>query len=159
MSRSVGIDPTAFREVLGRLPTGVVVITAFGPEPTGLAANSFTSVSLDPPMVLFCPARSSSTWPTIREAGRFCVNVMAYHHGEVTRRFSQRGIDRFEGVAWHPRETGPALDEAAAWIECTIADELPAGDHTIITADVVAIEAAAEIAPLVFHRGRYGTFR
>jgi 3-hydroxy-9,10-secoandrosta-1,3,5(10)-triene-9,17-dione monooxygenase reductase component len=71
----------AFRQVLGHLPTGVTVITAWAEhEPTGMAANSVTSVSLDPPLVLFCPAKSSTTWPHIRQSGRFCVNVMAGHH-------------------------------------------------------------------------------
>jgi flavin reductase (DIM6/NTAB) family NADH-FMN oxidoreductase RutF len=86
------------------------------------------------------------------------VNIMAGHHEEVTRRFSQRGIDRFAGVGYSDRETGPALDDAVAWIECELRDEHDAGDHTIVVAEVLAIEAADSVSPLVFFRGRYGTF-
>jgi 3-hydroxy-9,10-secoandrosta-1,3,5(10)-triene-9,17-dione monooxygenase reductase component len=153
------ITGEAFRHVLGHLPTGVTVITAHGAdEPTGMAANSVTSVSLDPPLILFCPAKSSETWPAIRSAGRFCVNIMAGHHEEATRRFALKGVDRFSGVSYSQRDTGPALDDAVAWIECSLRDEHDAGDHTIVVADVLAIEAASGGAPLVFFRGRYGTF-
>ncbi|CAB4877765.1 unannotated protein [freshwater metagenome] len=154
------IDPTQFRNVLGNLPTGVTVLTAHGADgPTGMAANSVTSVSLDPPLILVCPAKSSTTWPTIDSTGAFCVNIMAEHHEEATRAFAMKDADRFSGVAWHHRPTGPALDEAVAWIECRIRDEHDAGDHTIVVADVVAIDAADGAAPLVFFRGSYGAFR
>ncbi len=156
---SAEIDRDRFRQVLGHLPTGVTVVTAFAPDgPAGMAANSVTSVSLDPPLILVCPAKTSETWPLIRTAGRFCVNVMGGEAGEVTRRFAAKGVDRFDGVAWHRRETGPALDDAVAWIECAVRDEHDAGDHTIAVADVLAIESAGEGDPLVFFRGRYGTF-
>jgi flavin reductase (DIM6/NTAB) family NADH-FMN oxidoreductase RutF len=156
----VDIDPGRFRQVLAHLPTGVTVITAHGPdEPIGMAANSVTSVSLDPPLILFCPAKSSSTWPKIRDAGAFCVNVMAGHHEETTRRFAARQPDRFSGVDITHRTTGPALCDAVAWIECTLEDEHEAGDHTIVVARVVAIEAAPDVEPLVFFRGSYGSFR
>jgi flavin reductase (DIM6/NTAB) family NADH-FMN oxidoreductase RutF len=148
-----------FRRVLGSFATGVTVITANTPDgPTGMAANSVTSVSLDPPLVLFCPAKASQTWPELRAAGRFCINVMAGHHEEVTRQFARKGADRFAGVAYTDRETGPALDDAVAWIECSLRDEHEAGDHTIVVANVLAIEAADDGEPLVFFRGRYGTF-
>lgn len=148
-----------FRHVLGHLPTGVTVVTARGPEaPLGMAVNSFGSVSLDPPLVLFCPAKSSTTWPQIRHAGCFCVNVMAGHHEQAARRFARAGADRFAGLAYVDRPTGPALCDAVAWIECALHDEHDAGDHTIVVASVLAIEAAAAGDPLVFFRGRYGTF-
>jgi 3-hydroxy-9,10-secoandrosta-1,3,5(10)-triene-9,17-dione monooxygenase reductase component len=161
MSEATEIEPGRFREVLAHLPTGVTVITAHGEEgPLGMAANSVTSVSLDPPLILFCPARSSSTWPGIRAAARFCVNVMAGHHEEVTRRFAVKGADRFSGVDYQHRPTGPALTDAVAWIECELHDEHDAGDHTIVVARVIAIEAAAPgVEPLVFFQGRYGSFR
>ena len=156
------ISGDEFRRVLGHLPTGVTVVTAFTPEgPAGLAANSVTSVSLDPALVLFCPAKSSETWPALREAGSFCVNVMAGGHAEVTRRFAQKGIDRFAGVEWVTRPTGPGLVDAVAWVECRLRQEHDAGDHTIVVADVLAIETASdeqERLPLLFFRGRYGTF-
>lgn len=150
--------PDEFRHVLGHLPTGVTVLTAFTDgTPVGMAASSVTSVSLDPPLLLACPARTSETWPLLREAGRFCVNVLAESHAELARRFSRRGIDRFEGVRWSPRATGPALPDAVAWIECALRSEHDAGDHTVVIADVLALEAA-QGAPLVFFQGRYGGF-
>lgn len=153
------IAPERFRQVLGHLPTGVTVVTAVGPDgPIGLAANSVTSVSLAPPMILICPARSSDTWPAIREAGTFCVNIMAGHQESVTRRFAQKGLDRFAGIDWVPRVAGPALSDAVAWIECSIHAEYDGGDHSIVVADVLGIDAADAAAPLVFFRGRYGTF-
>lgn len=160
MTAPTDIDPAHFRRVLGSLPTGVTVITAHGADgPIGFAANSVTSVSLDPPLMLFCPAKSSSTWPALRDVGAFCINVMASHHREVTGRFAARGTDRFAGVGCVDRPTGPALADAVAWIECRLHEEHDAGDHTIVVARVVAIEAAEHAAqPLVFFRGAYGSF-
>jgi 3-hydroxy-9,10-secoandrosta-1,3,5(10)-triene-9,17-dione monooxygenase reductase component len=153
------IEPDHFRSVFGLLPTGVTVITAYtAAGPVGMSANSLTSVSLDPPLLLVCPAKSSETWPTIREAGKFCVNVMASHHEPTVRRFAVRGIDRFEGSSYHDRSSGPALDDAIAWIDCEVLHEHDAGDHTIAVCAVGGLEHAAEGEPLVFFRGRYGTF-
>jgi flavin reductase (DIM6/NTAB) family NADH-FMN oxidoreductase RutF len=153
------IDPVRFREVLGHLPTGVTVITAHTEAgPTGMAANSVTSVSLDPPLVLFCPAKSSTTWPAIRDAGTFCINVMAKFHAMTTRQFALKDSDRFAGVEHHSHDCGPALGGAVAWIGCEIVAEHDAGDHTIVVGRVLQIEATPEIDPLVFFRGRYGTF-
>jgi flavin reductase (DIM6/NTAB) family NADH-FMN oxidoreductase RutF len=154
------ITTAAFRNVMGHLPTGVTVITAVGAGgPIGMAANSVTSVSLDPPLILVCPARTSDTWPAIRAAGRFCVNVMAGHHAELTARFASKDSgDRFAGVDYVLRASGPALADAVAWVECELIKQHEAGDHTIAIADVTAIEAAPSVAPLVFFRGAYGTF-
>lgn len=153
------IDPDHFREVLGHLPTGVTVIAAETADgPAGMAANSVTSVSLDPPLILFCPARSSTTWPGIRDAGTFCVNVMAEHQADATRRFAEKGVDRFECVSYAPRGAGLGLADAVAWIECEMQNEHEAGDHTIAVARVLAIEASPDSGPLVFFKGRYGSF-
>ena len=154
------IDPERFRQVLGHLPTGVTVVTAHHPTgPVAMSANSVTSVSLDPPLILFCPAKSSTSWPKIREAGRFCVNVFAAHHEEASRRFAAPAVDRFAGVAWHPRPAGPALDDAVAWIECTIDAESSAGDHLIVLGAVDQLDTrGGESEPLVFYRGQYGSF-
>jgi len=147
------------RRALGHLTTGVTVVTAFSDDgPTGMAANSVTSVSLDPPLLLLCPAKTSTTWPAIRQAGRFCVNVMSEAHADITRRFSQKGADRFAGIRYFDRESGPALDGAVGWIECEIKQEHDAGDHTIVVAAIHAIEGHEDRAPLVFFRGRYGGF-
>jgi flavin reductase (DIM6/NTAB) family NADH-FMN oxidoreductase RutF len=154
------IDPERFRRALGHLPTGVTVVTGHHPSgPAAMSANSVTSVSLHPPLILFCPAKSSTTWPKIRESGHFCVNVFAAHHEEISRRFSQRGVDRFAGVAMHDRPAGPALDDAIAWIECSIYAVHEAGDHLIVVGAVEALEEReGEERPLVFFKGRYGSF-
>ena len=137
----------------------VTVLTAYGEDgPVGMAANSVASVSLDPPLVLFCPAKSSTTWPSLRTAGKFCVNVMSGHHAELVLRFAARDTDRFSGLTYSEGGAGPALDEAVAWIQCSIRDEHDAGDHTIVVADVLGLDAFEEWDPLVFFRGRYGTF-
>ena len=161
MDPASAFDADRYRLVLGHLPTGVTVVTANGPEgPVGMSANSVTSVSLEPPLILFCPAKSSTTWPAIRDSGRFAVNIFAAHHEDMSRRFSARGVDRFAGVAWHARASGPALDDAVAWIECTIDAVHPGGDHLIVVGAVDALDVReADVEPLVFFRGSYGSFR
>jgi 3-hydroxy-9,10-secoandrosta-1,3,5(10)-triene-9,17-dione monooxygenase reductase component len=160
MAEPATSDSDRFRQVLGHLPTGVTVVTGHSPQgPQGLSANSVTSVSLEPPLILFCPAKSSTTWPKIEGGGRFCVNVFASHHEEYSRRFAARGVDRFAGVAWHSRPAGPALDDAVAWIECRIEASYPGGDHLIVVGAVEALDVRADAEdPLVFFRGRYGSF-
>lgn len=153
------VSATEFRRVLAHLPTGVTVISAMrNGAPIGMAANSVTSVSLDPPLVSFCAARSSTTWPEIRKVERFTVSVMGAGDGDICRRFGRRGTDRFAGLAWHARACGPGLDRAVAWIDCAVDAEHPAGDHTIVVARVIDLEAADAVAPLVFFLGGYGTF-
>ncbi len=150
------IEAAEFRRILGHWPSGVVVVTASGDSgPVGMSCSSFTSVSLDPPLIGFFPAVTSSTWPAIRAAGRFTVNVLAHHHEGLSRSFSQKGVDRFAGVPWHEGEAGPVIDDAAAWIACELFDELPAGDHTLVLGTVLALQAAEGSKPLVFHRGGY----
>src|SRR5690349_11318690 len=115
---AISIEPDRFRFAFGHLPTGVCVVTAHGPTgPVGMSANSVTSLSLDPPLLLFCPAKSSETWPLIRETGRFCVNILAHHHERSARAFAARGIDRFVGCEVSERPCGPALADAVAWID------------------------------------------
>ena len=127
-------------------------------RPVAMIANSVTSVSLDPPLILFCAAKSSTTWPRIRQSRRFCVNVFAAHHEDASRRLSLRGADRFAGVSWHERRAGPAVDDAIAWIECAIDAEHEAGDHIIVVGAVELLEVReGEASPLVFYRGRYGS--
>lgn len=155
------IDAEGYRRVLGHLPTGVTVLTAYAGEAVvGMACNSFTSVSLEPPLISVCPAKTSGTWPLIASATRFCVNILAAHHRESALRFAQRDIDRFAGVSYHARSAGPALDDAVAWVDCEINAQHDAGDHVIVVATVVAMEARQheEMAPLVFFRGQYGAF-
>lgn len=152
-------DPAQFRKVLGRLPTGVVAVCAqHRVGPVGMACNSFTSVSLDPALVSFSVADSSTTWPMVRECGRVCINVLAAHHSSVSKRFSLRGLDRFEGLELHSRVGGPGLDDAVAWIDCEIESEIEAGDHLIVLAKVLALESREDAEALLFWDGRYGGF-
>jgi 3-hydroxy-9,10-secoandrosta-1,3,5(10)-triene-9,17-dione monooxygenase reductase component len=146
--------------VLGHLPTGVTVVTANGADgPIAMSANSVTSVSLEPQLILFCPAKGSTTWPGIRDTGHFAVNIFASHHAEASRRFSARGVDRFAGIAWHEGPSGPLLDEAVGWIECAIDAVYEAGDHLIVVGAVEGLRTrGGDADPLVFFRGRYGSF-
>ncbi|MCD9199073.1 flavin reductase family protein [Aeromicrobium wangtongii] len=148
-----------FRKVLGHLPTGVVLVAAHTASgPVGMAVNSITSVSLDPPLVSICVARTSTSWPRIRSAGRFCISVLADHHEQTSRRFSAPGEDRFAGETWHDEPAGPALDGAVARLDCEMYAEYGAGDHTIVVARVAALDAVEDGHALVFFRGQYGRF-
>jgi flavin reductase (DIM6/NTAB) family NADH-FMN oxidoreductase RutF len=151
-----GFGAARFRDVAGRFPSGVTVITGVDEDgPAGFTCQSFHALSLDPPMVLFAVAATSTSWPRIRRTGRCCVNVLADDQEPVARTFAMSGIDKFESQAWTPAEDGsPVLDGALAWFSCTISGIHPGGDHEVVTADVVALDAS-ERAPLVFHRGRY----
>lgn len=154
-------DSTAFRRTLGSFATGVVVVAAQdGTGPVGMAANSFTSVSLDPPLVLFCAANSSTTWPRIRGVGGFSISVLAADQEDVCRGFSRRGIDRFADVTWLPGPAGhPVISGALAWLDCRLDALHPAGDHEIVVARVLSIPPQADGGstgvPLVFFRGQY----
>lgn len=155
----MAITSERLRHVMGHLPTGVAVVAAHGRiDPVGMAVNSITSLSLRPPLILLCLARASQTWPAIRQAGSFCVSIMASHHEEVARRFARKGVDRFAGVPVLDRLAGPGIASAVAWIDCRLHGESDGGDHVVVTAEVLATEVAEEAAPLVFFRGRYGTF-
>lgn len=153
------IDPTQMRNVLGHFATGVVAITGLDPAdgtPTGLAANSFTSVSLDPPLVAFCVAESSTSWPRVRAAQHYTVNILSDGQEHVCRRLSARGAEKFLGLGWSPSPCGaPVLDGSLAWMEAELAGEYPAGDHTIVVSRVRHL-AASDLAPLLFFRGAYG---
>ncbi len=155
-----GLDAARFRQVLGHFATGVTVVTGVdGSEPVGLAVNSFTSVSLDPPLVAFSVSRRSATWPRIRAAGRFTVNILGAEQEAVSRSFASTGGDRFAGIGWHSSPAGsPVLDGALAWVDATVDAEHDAGDHVMVIGRVSALDVAREGAPLVFYRGGYGRF-
>jgi 3-hydroxy-9,10-secoandrosta-1,3,5(10)-triene-9,17-dione monooxygenase reductase component len=155
------IDPALFRQVLGHFPTGVTVITATGSEgrPAGFAVGSFFSVSLDPPLVGFCAGKSSSSWPGIRAAGAFCVNVLAEDQEAVCRAFSSKAEDKFTGLGWSPAASGsPRLHDVLAWIDCDIEVVHDAGDHEICLGRVRELAVERETGPLLFYRGGYGRF-
>ncbi|GAA5054355.1 flavin reductase family protein [Thermocatellispora tengchongensis] len=162
MRNGAEVDSRHFRNVLGRFATGVVAITAVDPdtgEPCGLAANSFTSVSLDPPLVAFCVAHTSTSWPRVRAAATHCVNVLGERQQRVCDQLAAKGGDKFAGLAWHDSPGGnPVIDGALAWIDCAIEAEHVAGDHVIVVARVHGLDAHADGGPLVFFRGGYGRF-
>ncbi|MEV8516841.1 flavin reductase family protein [Dactylosporangium sp. NPDC051484] len=158
MSMSAVLHPTDLRRVFGAFPSGVTAVAALvDGAPVGLAASSFTSVSLDPPLVSVCIARTSSTWPTLRRADRLGVSVLAAHQEHLGRQLSLRGGDRFSGVTWRATQGGEILlDGACAWLDCSIEREIPAGDHDIILLRVHALDADRSVPPLVFHQSAFG---
>ncbi|MEO3810444.1 flavin reductase family protein [Sphaerisporangium sp. B11E5] len=153
-------DSATFREVLGRFATGVVAVTGLvDGQPAGLAVNSFASVSLVPPLVSFCVARTSRTWPLLRLAPRLCVSILGEDQRAVAARLAVSGHDKFRDLSWSAAPSGPpVLDGAIAWLECSIAAEHPAGDHDIVVARVHLLEISSISGPLVFYNGRYGRF-
>jgi flavin reductase (DIM6/NTAB) family NADH-FMN oxidoreductase RutF len=153
-------DSSSFRHVLGHFATGVAVITAIAPSgPVGMAVSSFTSVSLEPPLVAFLPDKSSTSWPRIRGAGVFCVNILSAGQEELCAQFARKGIDKFAGVPWRPAPSGaPILEGGMAWIDCELTQTFESGDHFIAIGRVVQLEAAEYGVPLVFFQGGYGHF-
>lgn len=152
------IDPAAFKAVLGRFASGVTVITAIDDgQPVGFACQSFASLSIDPPLVSFFPARTSSTWPRIRRAGSFCVNILADHQAQVCRQLGRPGPDKFAGIDWTPSGNGsPLLTGALATIDCDVHDEVDGGDHTVVIARVTGLNEHSEATPLLFYRAAFG---
>ena len=154
-------DGATFRKVQGHYPTGVCVVTACGVDgrPHGLAVGSFTSVSLDPPLVAFFPDKTSGSWPRIAAAGRFCVNVLGSDQEALCRQFAARGDDKFAGVSHRLSRGGsPILDDVVAWIDCSLDAVHEAGDHFIAVGRVIELEIERGDRPLLFFRGRYGAF-
>lgn len=147
-----------FRRVLSRLASGVVAVTGLAEGvPVGLTVSSFVSVSLDPPLVSFCVARTSQTWPQLRAGGRVCVNILSDGQAADASRFAVRGADRFGGVRWRPSPAGlPVLDGGLAWLDCTVHVEYGAGDHDIVVCRVDRLAGTGESGPLVRFRGAYG---
>jgi 3-hydroxy-9,10-secoandrosta-1,3,5(10)-triene-9,17-dione monooxygenase reductase component len=151
-------DPRSFRYALGRLATGVAFVTAApSGEPAGLIVNSLTSVSLEPPLVSFCPSRDSLTWSRMRRAGRFGVNLLGRQHERFAIRATPAGTDRFAGLDWEPGPGGtPLLTDALASLECEIVAEHPAGDHWIVVGRVDELHVSPVNEPLVFFAGAFG---
>jgi flavin reductase (DIM6/NTAB) family NADH-FMN oxidoreductase RutF/DNA-binding IclR family transcriptional regulator len=156
------IDAKHFRRVLGHFPTGVAVISGMDPEgkPAGMAIGSFTSVSLDPPLVAFLPDKTSTSWPKIAPSGKFCVNILASEQESVCRAFAVKGGDKFSQFAWSPSSiTGsPRLDDVVAWIDCEVQSVTEAGDHFIVIGRVLELDVANPSLPLLFFQGGYGRF-
>ncbi|MGW1752482.1 flavin reductase family protein [Streptomyces sp. NPDC002092] len=161
MSESLTLEggSRCLRNVLGRFATGVVAVTgreAGTGERAGLVANSFCSVSLDPPLVSFCVAHTSTSWPRIRAAGMLAISILSVQQREAATRLAVSGGDKFQGLPWLTSPGGaPILDGALAWLECEVEAEHPAGDHVIVVARVLRLDALREGEPLLFFRGAF----
>ncbi len=159
-ARPAGLDPSPgrFRQVLGHFCTGVTVITTHDARgPAGFACQAFAALSLEPPLVLFCPSRSSATWSRIADSGHFCANVLAASQRELARVFGAPGGDKFAGVPWSPGPSGaPVLDGVLTWAACAVLDVHEAGDHYVVIGRVTELGDCRAGQPLLFYRGRYG---
>lgn len=151
------LDPAALRQAFGVFPSGVVAVAAVvDGRPVGLAASSFTSVSLDPPLVSFSVANTSKTWPDLRRSSHLGVTVLAEHHGEVCRQLAGPVDSRFDGLVVSASHDGAlTLDEGLAQFDCTIYREVEAGDHIVVLLRLHAADHGVG-QPLVFHRSNFG---
>jgi 3-hydroxy-9,10-secoandrosta-1,3,5(10)-triene-9,17-dione monooxygenase reductase component len=152
------VGPERFRQVIGRFPTGVTVVTAMSPDgPVGMTANAVTSLSLDPLLLLVCFDNGSRTLPLVRGSRRFGVNVLALGQHELARRFAGKlpEIEKFSGVPYTLDDGVPVIEGAHAWLGCDLEQLLPGGDHTIGIGAVRAAELGVG-QPLVWYGGAYG---
>jgi 3-hydroxy-9,10-secoandrosta-1,3,5(10)-triene-9,17-dione monooxygenase reductase component len=163
MPHAVGeLDAREFRNTLGQFCTGIVIATGcVGGKPAGFAAQSFSSVSLDPPLVSLCPAKSSTSWPKLRDSGSFCINILAADQKPVCDVFAQSGIDKFAALPWYAGVTGsPILEGVLAYVDCDVEAEYDAGDHTVVLGRVRDVRILdPDGSPLLFFRGAYGHFQ
>lgn len=147
-----------FRKTLGRLPTGVVVVTGGNAgRPSGLVVGSFMAVSLEPPLVAACPAKTSTSWPEIQAGGTFCANVLHRNQEDIARHFARSGGDKFASVPWEPAPaTGaPRLRDVSAWIDCRIVTVMEAGDHLLVLGEVLELSVHQDDGALVFLGGAF----
>lgn len=155
------LDPLTYRRVLGQYPTGVCVITADSPEHgrCGMVVGSFTSVSLDPPLIAFYPAATSTSWPKIGSAGSFCVNILSADQEDVCRTFFGSTGDKFASLQTTPAGSGaPIIEGVVAWLDCDIEDVREAGDHYVVLGRIRSLDTVGKHLPLVFFQGGYGAF-
>ncbi len=148
-----------FRDVLGRYASGVTVITTVhGGKPVGMTCQSFTSVSLDPPLVAFLPMKTSRAFAAIQLSRRFCVNFLAADQADTSNHFASRIEDKFDGVEWTPTQGGvPLLNGVAGWVDCVVESVYEAGDHYLVIGRVEDLGVGESDDPLLFHRGQYRT--
>ncbi len=154
----MAIDQAEFRRVLGHFASGVTVVTACHAGAChGITVSAFTSLSLDPPLVLLCIDQHSSCHEVVANAGSFAVNILAEDGEWLSRLFASPNPDKFANVQYHVGRMGaPMLDEALAVIECRLHTQLPGGDHTIFVGEVIATEIQRTAKPLLYFRSRYG---
>jgi flavin reductase (DIM6/NTAB) family NADH-FMN oxidoreductase RutF len=153
------LDPGTLRRAFGAFPSGVVAVAAeVEGRPVGLAASSFTSVSLEPALVSFSVANGSATWPVLRAAGHLGLSVLADHHDAVCTRLAGPAEHRFDGLDLHTTADGAVLlEDAVAAFDCTVHREIVAGDHTIVLLRLHALDDAGDSAPLVFQRSAFAS--
>ncbi|WP_328298080.1 flavin reductase family protein [Streptomyces sp. NBC_00435] len=157
---SAVVDPAAFREVLGAFASGITVVAALGGDgrPTGLACQSFVPLSLDPPLVLLCVGKGSSSWPKVRSAGHFGVSILAEEQRTVCEALGRRGEDKFADVDWEPSAHGAVrVRGALATVDCALEAVHEAGDHYLVTARVLELTARDGGSPLLYYRSDYAT--
>jgi flavin reductase (DIM6/NTAB) family NADH-FMN oxidoreductase RutF len=149
----ISADPHELRKAFGCFPSGVTAVCAIvGGVPVGMAASSFTSVSMSPPLVSVCIQSTSSTWPRLREATRLGVSVLAESQDHACLALAVKEGDRFAGVAWDVSDDGAVfVRDATVWLDCSLHDEVPAGDHVIALLEIHGAQADPDAAPLVFH--------
>ncbi|MFD7029812.1 flavin reductase family protein [Streptomyces sp. NPDC059917] len=158
--RGAGIDPAAFREVLGAFASGITVVAALDGDgrPAGLACQSFASLSLDPPLVLLCVGKGSTSWPAVRAAARFGVSILAEEHRPVCEALGRRGAQKFAEVDWEPSAHGAVrIAGALATADCALEEVHEAGDHYLVTARVLELTAREGGSPLLYFRSDYAT--
>ncbi|MFC4396464.1 flavin reductase family protein [Arthrobacter sedimenti] len=158
MTVTSDLAPRRLRDIFGTFASGLTIITGSTPDgPAGFTCQSFASLSLDPALVTFSPARTSTTWPVLRRAGSFAVNILPAEHQHLAGQFARPGAERFAGVSHTSSPLGnPLLDNALAWIDCDLHAEYDGGDHSIVVAAVRHLHARHDAEPLLFFRGRYG---
>ncbi len=156
-----------FRDVLGLFCSGVTVVASVSDgEPVGMTCQSFSSVSLDPPLVMFSPAKTSRAWPLMQRAGFFCVNILAADQAEISNGMATKGVDKYDGVGWSTATTGaPVIDGVLGYIDCTVHQVVEAGDHYIVIGRVKELafgdrredqaDGSAQVDPLLFFQGKY----
>ena len=154
------LDPRTYRDVLGHYPTGVCVITAKCPDQAhGMIVGSFTSVSLDPPLVAFFPSKASTSWPRIENTGRFCVNILGSDQLDICKKLSSPASKKFENISYRLSPGGaPIIDSVVAWIDCTIHSTIDAGDHFIVLGLVDDLKIERSDKSMIFFKGAYGEF-
>ncbi|MFF0816689.1 flavin reductase family protein [Rhodococcus sp. NPDC003318] len=155
-----GPDAATLRQVMSHFCTGVAVITAHdGERPLGFTCQSVVSLSLEPPFVSFCPTKTSTSWPLLRDARNLCINVLAHDQKDICSAFAVSGADKFAGVSWSPAPNGaPAIAGTLARIDATLEVEHDAGDHTIVIARITDLTADVDRKPLLFFKGGFGDF-
>jgi 3-hydroxy-9,10-secoandrosta-1,3,5(10)-triene-9,17-dione monooxygenase reductase component len=149
-----------FRDVLGRFASGVTVVTAVSSgQPVGMTCQSFSSVSLDPPLVLFVPAKTSRAWPLMQRAGKFAVNFLSAEQAELSNTMASRGTDKFAGIPWRPSEStgSPLLDGTLGYVDCAIHAVHETGDHYVVVGRVLDLATVDDEDPLLYFQGQYRT--